>query len=109
MFVAAGSLQRYERCFFGVLPQIWSKLPQWIIQFGESKGWKSITNKCKSYLTGKLPCQKEKDHYKPKNVSKLNSDAGEYKTNLNQELNSSMSLSANEIESYHLNKCSISK
>ena len=23
-----GSLQRYERCFFGVLPNIWSKLPQ---------------------------------------------------------------------------------
>ena len=51
-----GSLQRYERCFFGVLPNIWSKLPHWIIQLGESKGWSSITNKCKSFLTGKLPC-----------------------------------------------------
>ena len=55
-----GSLQRYERCFFGALPQIWSKIPQWIIQLGESKGWKTITNKCKSFLTGKMPCHKKR-------------------------------------------------
>ena len=104
-----GSLQRYERCFFGALPQIWSKIPQWIIQQGKSKGWSTITNKCKSFLTGKLPCAKKGDHNKPKSQFKFNSDMGEYKTSLNQELNSSMSLSADEIESYHLNKCSISK
>ena len=104
-----GSLQRYERCFFGALPQIWSKIPQWIIQQGKSKGWSTITNKCKSFLTGKLPCAKKGDHNKPKSQFKFNSDMGEYKTSLNQELNSSMGLSADEIESYHLNKCSISK
>ena len=104
-----GSLQRYERCFFGALPHIWSKIPQWITQLGQRNGWKTITNKCKSYLTGKMPCTKKGGHNKPKSQFRLNSDTGNYKTSLNQELNSSMSLSADEIESYHLNKCSISK
>ena len=79
-----GSLQRYERCFFGALPHIWSKIPQWIPQLGQRNGWKTITNRCKSFLTGKMPCIQ--------------------KVSLNQELNSSMSLSADEIESHRLNE-----
>ena len=45
--VKANSLQSYQRGFLGILPSIWSKLPQSLIALGQSKGWNKITSSCK--------------------------------------------------------------
>jgi hypothetical protein len=79
----SGSLETSKRGFHGALPNIWKKIPQDIISKGSSKGWLSILNDCKKFLTGKS----DKECQKVKKV-KVNNDCNEiYSTKLNNELN----------------------
>jgi hypothetical protein len=77
------SLETSNRGFHGALPNIWRKIPQDIISKGSSKGWLSISNDCKDFLTGKG----NKKHQKVKKI-KVDNDCNEiYNTKLNNELN----------------------
>ena len=43
-------LDIFKRSFFGQLPQIWSKLPQDLIEEGKLKSWSKISKRCKQHL-----------------------------------------------------------
>lgn len=53
------SLDMYKQSFWGVLPVIWSTLPQGLIREGMSKGWSRIKSRCSKFIKhGILPIQK---------------------------------------------------
>ena len=63
------SLDMYKRSFWGVLPQIWSTLPQELVREGIEKGWSRIKSRCTKYIIhGALP--EPKTSPKPKLKSK---------------------------------------
>ena len=43
------SLDVYKRGFFGVLPEIWSRIPKRIVQRGERVGWLKIKSACTKF------------------------------------------------------------
>ena len=83
--VRASSLNVYKRCFLGVLPKIWSKIPIDIIRKGERcaqrYGWLKIKTTCTDFLIGR----KKPDKHKKQKISKPS--PGVYSTKLNNELN----------------------
>ena len=83
------SLDMYKRSFWGVLPQIWSTLPQELVREGIEKGWSRIKSRCTKYIIhGALP--EPKTSPKPKLKSKEKSLHAfipeNYSTKLNNEL-----------------------
>ena len=84
------SLDMYKRSFWGVLPQIWSTLPQGLVREGIEKGWSRIKSRCTKYIIhGALP--EPQTPPKPKLKSKEKSLHAfipeNYSTKLNNELN----------------------
>jgi hypothetical protein len=55
------TLDNYARGFWGKLPEIWSKIPQDLINTGRKTGWLKIKSKCTKFLLfGQAPCSKPK-------------------------------------------------
>lgn len=50
-------LGSYERSYFGLLPKVWSKVPQDIIKLGLDKGWRRIKKRCKNALVSEKKTQ----------------------------------------------------
>ena len=81
------SLDLYKRGFWGVLPKIWSTLPQELVSEGRSRGWLRIKSRCTRHIIhGHSP---KKSLGKPKSKSKQRSDftPENHSTKLNNELN----------------------
>jgi hypothetical protein len=47
------SLNIYKRSYLGSIHEIWSKLPQDMLNIGYDHDWTKITGACKRFLTGK--------------------------------------------------------
>ena len=65
--VRSKSLDVYKRGFFGVLPQIWSRIPKRIVQRGERVGWLKIKSACTKFLTNQTA--QESDDFKKLKVN----------------------------------------
>ena len=48
--ISTYSLDKHRKSFFGVLPSIWCKLPQYIIADGKKSGWRKIKARVKKAL-----------------------------------------------------------